>query len=56
MYGGGEPTELCGMPGAIQEGQAVWVDWEAQVCFRIIASGRSADEVAALAQSVQRFD
>ena len=56
MHGGGEPTELCGMPGAIQEGQAVWVDWEAQVCFRIIASGRSADEVAALAQSVQRFD
>lgn len=55
MYGGGEPTELCGMPGAIQEGRAVWVDWEAQVCFRIIASGRSADEVAALAQSVQRF-
>ena len=56
MYGGGEPTELCGMPGTIQEGQAVWVDWDAQVCFRIIASGRSADEVAALAQSVREYD
>lgn len=56
MYGGGESTEIQGMPGAIQDGQAVWVDWDAQVCFRIIASGRSADEVAALAESVREYD
>lgn len=52
--GGGEPTTIQGMPGAISDESAIWVDWDAQVAFKISASGRTSQEMLALANSVQR--
>lgn len=55
-YGGEEPATIQGMPGAVEKGRVIWVDWDAQVVFEIWASGRSSQEILALAESVQRFN
>lgn len=55
MWGGGEPTTVLGMPGAVTEDSVIWVDWDAQVSFRIYAPGRGAQALLDMAQSVQQF-
>lgn len=54
--GGGEAVTILGMPGAIHDDCAIWVDWNAQVAFQIKAPGRTAEEVLALANSVQKLN
>lgn len=54
--GGGEPATIQGMPGAISDESVIWVDWDAQVVFKIVASNRTSQEMLALANSVQRFN
>lgn len=54
--GGGESTTIQGMPGAISDESVIWVDWDAQVVFKIVASNRTSQEMLALANSVQRFN
>lgn len=53
--GGGEPSEVQGMPAAVSEDSVIWVNWDAQVVFKIVAPGRSAQELLALAESVKNF-
>ena len=54
--GGGDSTTIQGMPGAISDESVIWVDWDAQVVFKIVASNRTSQEMLALANSVQRFN
>lgn len=56
QMGGGEPATIQGMPGAVQDEAVIWVNWDAQVSFRISAPGKTAQELLALAESVQRFN
>lgn len=55
-WGGGEPKTILGMPGGVQDGRIIWVDWDAQVVFSLSASNRTSQELLALAESVERFN
>lgn len=55
-WGGGEPTTILGMPGAVQDGGIIWVDWDEQVVFSLCASNRTSQELLALAESIERFN
>lgn len=56
LFGGGEPTEVQGYPAAVRDGGIVWVDWDRQVAFQILADQLSQQELETLAGSVQRAE
>ena len=56
LFGGGEPTEVQGYPAAARNGAIVWVDWERQVAFQIIADQLSQQELRELAENVRQAE